>query len=61
MFDRVSDGEPPVVDTSIQLLKVMLTVYRPLREEEVSSATGLHLENAGIELLVDRCASFVEK
>jgi hypothetical protein len=45
----------------VQLLKVMLTAYRPLREEEVSSATGLSLEDAAIDLLIDRCASFVRK
>jgi hypothetical protein len=61
IFDKLRDGEPTVVEASVRLLKVMLTVYRPLREEEVSSATGLHLEDATIELLIDRCASFVKK
>jgi hypothetical protein len=45
----------------MRLLKVMLTVYRPLREAEVSSAIGLDLENIAIDSLVDRCASFVNK
>lgn len=61
IFDMIRDGEPAVVEASVRLLKVMLTVYRPLREEEVSSAIGLHLENAAIERLVDRCASFIKK
>jgi hypothetical protein len=39
----------------------MLTVYRPLKKEEVSSATGLALEDTAVELLVDRCASFVRE
>jgi hypothetical protein len=61
IFDKLREGEPAVVDACMRLLKVMLTVYRPLREEEVSSATGLLMEDIAIELLVDRCASFVRK
>jgi hypothetical protein len=38
---------------SIQLFKVMLIVYRPLREEEVSSATVLNLEDTTIKLLMN--------
>jgi hypothetical protein len=60
IFDKLREGEPAVVDASMRLLKVMLIVYRPLREEEVSSATGLP-ENVAIDLLVDQCASFVKK
>jgi hypothetical protein len=61
IFNKLREGEPAVVDSSMRLLKVMLTVYRPLRKEEVSSVTGLALEDTAIELLVDRCASFVRK
>jgi hypothetical protein len=60
-LDKLCDGERAVVEASIRLLKVMLTVYRPLREEEVSSATGLHWEDAMIETLIGRCNSFVKK
>ncbi|KAJ4383783.1 hypothetical protein N0V86_000626 [Didymella sp. IMI 355093] len=61
IFDKLREGERAVVEASVRLLQVMLTAYRPLREEEVSSATGLFLEDAAIDLLVDRCASFVRK
>lgn len=61
IFDKLREGERPVVEASVRLLQVMLTAYRPLREEEVSSATGLSLEHVPIDLLVDRCASFVRK
>ncbi|KAH5617544.1 hypothetical protein HBI23_254240 [Parastagonospora nodorum] len=61
IFDKLREGEPAVVEASVRLLKVMLSAYRPLREEEVSSATGLPLEDVEIDLLIDRCASFVRK
>ncbi|RAR13366.1 G-protein beta WD 40 repeat-containing protein [Stemphylium lycopersici] len=61
IFDKLREGERPVVEASVRLLQVMLTAYRPLREEEVSSATGLSLEHVPVDLLVDRCASFVRK
>jgi hypothetical protein len=53
MFDALREGEPAVVDACMRLLKVMLTVYRPLREEEVSSVSGLPFEDIAIKLLVD--------
>jgi hypothetical protein len=61
IFDKLREGERAVVEASVRLLQVMLTAYRPLREEEVSSATGLSFEDAVIDLLIDRCASFVRK
>lgn len=61
IFEKLCEGEPTIVKASVRLLKVMLTAYRPLREEEVSSASGLPPGSAEVDLLTDRCASFVRK
>jgi len=61
IFDELRGGEPAIVEACMRLLKVMLVVYRPLTREEVSSVTGLSLEEITIEMLVDRCASFIKE
>ncbi|KAF2278229.1 uncharacterized protein EI97DRAFT_414568 [Westerdykella ornata] len=61
IFAELRSGQPAVVAGCMRLLKVMLLVHRPLREEEVSSVTGWSSEEATVEDLVDRCASFVRK
>jgi hypothetical protein len=56
---QLNEGESAIVDGCMRILKVMLLVYRPLTIEEISSVTGLSGDDIPIEVLVDRCASFV--
>ena len=59
IFDELCKGKSTIVENSMRLLKAMLTVYRPLRGEEMDSAAGLHLNDAELNKLVDRCAPLV--
>ncbi|KAL2810360.1 hypothetical protein BJX63DRAFT_321531 [Aspergillus granulosus] len=43
----------------MRLLKAMMTVYRPLKVEEVASVIGLTDDKETIGALVDCCASFI--
>lgn len=61
IFAQISQGEEDIVKACMQLLKVMLLVFRPLREEEIMSVTGLSLDWITAEMLVERCASFIKK
>lgn len=62
-YDRVlnelNEGELPEVQKCMRLLKAMMTVYRPLKVEEVSSVIGLSDDEDIIRALVDCCASFI--
>ena len=60
MFSQLSSGQSTVVKGCIRLLKVMMLAYRPLNLEELGSVTGLSDGEVSIEVLVDRCASFVK-
>ena len=60
-FDELCKGKSTVVERSMRLLKVMLTVCRPLTGEEIESATGLRLGGAELDQLVDRCAPFITR
>ncbi|KAF3010020.1 hypothetical protein E8E13_011438 [Curvularia kusanoi] len=59
IFERLCEGEPGIVEASVRLLKVMLTAYRPIREEEVSSASGLLPGAAEIDLVIDSSVAAV--
>lgn len=61
IFDKLTKGKPNVVKSSMRLLKTMLSLYRPLREEELSSVTGLQAEDGTFDRLIDRCTSFIKK
>ncbi|CBF86026.1 hypothetical protein AN2021.2 [Aspergillus nidulans FGSC A4] len=63
LYDRVlnqlNEGELAEVQKCMRLLKAMMTVYRPLKVEEVASVIGLTDEEDTIRALVDCCASFI--
>ena len=61
IFSQLSKGKSAVVEQCMQLLKVMLVVYRPLTIEEIGSVIGLSNDKVAIEALVDQCTSFVKK
>jgi ATP:corrinoid adenosyltransferase len=56
---QLCEGELYVVTGCVRLLKVMMLTYRPLNVCEVSSVSGLSEEELSTDMLVDRCASFV--
>jgi hypothetical protein len=58
ILQHINKGSSSDVEGCMQLLKVMLLVYRPLRLEEIPSVTG---RSDNTQALVDRCASFVRK
>jgi hypothetical protein len=60
-FDELREAKSTVVAKAMGLLKAMLTIYRPLTGEEIESATGLHLNHAELDQLVDRCAPFITR
>ncbi|KAJ5419723.1 uncharacterized protein N7487_003273 [Penicillium crustosum] len=59
ILNQLSKGEPDDVYKCMRLLKAMILAYRPLKMEEVPSVTGLTNEDDAIQMLVNRCASFV--
>ncbi|KAL3455860.1 hypothetical protein BJX64DRAFT_294641 [Aspergillus heterothallicus] len=59
VLNQLNEGEEAEVKKCMRLLKAMMTVYRPLRVEEVPSVIGLTDEEDMIRALVDCCASFI--
>jgi hypothetical protein len=59
ILNQLSEGEPDDVYKCMRLLKAMILAYRPLKVEEVPSVTGLTNKDDDIEVLVNRCASFL--
>ncbi|KAJ5698118.1 G-protein beta WD- 40 repeats containing protein [Penicillium macrosclerotiorum] len=63
-YDRIlhqlNNSEPHIARQHMRLLKAMTLAYRPLKVQEVPSVTGLTSEDDIIEVLVDRCASFIK-
>ncbi|KAJ6065290.1 G-protein beta WD- 40 repeats containing protein [Penicillium canescens] len=59
ILNQLSEGEPDDVYKCMRLLKAMMLAYRPLKVEEVPSVAGLTSEDDNIEVLVNRCASFL--
>ncbi|KAJ5207896.1 hypothetical protein N7449_002275 [Penicillium cf. viridicatum] len=59
ILNQLSEGEPDDVYKCMRLLKAMILAYRPLKMEEVPSVTSLTNEDDAIQMLVNRCASFV--
>jgi hypothetical protein len=60
VFNQLSKGELAVVKGCMRLLKVMMLAYRPLNMAEVGNMTGLSDQLVTVEVLVDRCASFIK-
>ncbi|KAJ5455936.1 uncharacterized protein N7458_004200 [Penicillium daleae] len=60
IFSQLTQGERGDVQRYIRLLKVIILVYRPLKVEEVNSASGLTNKGDSNRALVDRCASFIK-
>ncbi|KAB8070013.1 WD40-repeat-containing domain protein [Aspergillus leporis] len=59
VLNQLNEGERAEVQKCMRLLKAMMTVYRPLKVEEVPSVIGLTNEEDTIRALVDCCASFI--
>ncbi|CAI7600497.1 unnamed protein product [Penicillium discolor] len=59
VLTQLNEGERDEVQKCMRLLKAMMTVYRPLKVEEVPSVIGLTDEEDTIRVLVDCCASFI--
>ncbi|KAJ5185280.1 hypothetical protein N7472_010120 [Penicillium cf. griseofulvum] len=59
VLNQLNEGELAEVQKYMRLLKAMMTVYRPLKVEEVASVIGLTDEEDTIRALVDCCASFI--
>ncbi|PGH06950.1 hypothetical protein AJ80_08082 [Polytolypa hystricis UAMH7299] len=59
VLNQLNEGELAEVQKCMRLLKAMMTVYRPLKVEEVASVIGLTDEEDTIRALVDCCASFI--
>ncbi|KAJ5990302.1 hypothetical protein N7522_010509 [Penicillium canescens] len=59
VLNQLNEGELAEVQKCMRLLKAMMTVYRPLKVEEVASVIGLTHEEDTIRALVDCCASFI--
>ncbi|KAF5856759.1 hypothetical protein ETB97_006748 [Aspergillus alliaceus] len=59
VLNQLNEGERAEVQKCMRLLKAMMTVYRPLKVEEVPSVIGLTDEEDTIRALVDCCASFI--
>ncbi|KAL5335585.1 WD40-repeat-containing domain protein [Aspergillus crustosus] len=59
VLNQLNEGNLVEVQKCMRLLKAMMTVYRPLRVEEVPSVIGLSDEEDAIRALVDCCASFI--
>ncbi|KAL4865206.1 hypothetical protein BDV12DRAFT_200398 [Aspergillus spectabilis] len=59
VLNQLNEGEQAEVQKCMRLLKAMMTVYRPLKVEEVPSVIGLTDEEDTIRALVDCCASFI--
>ncbi|CAI6095943.1 unnamed protein product [Clonostachys chloroleuca] len=59
VLSQLNQGEPTEVQKCMRLLKAMMTVYRPLKVEEVAGVIGLTDEEETIRALVDCCASFI--
>ncbi|GFF65994.1 vegetative incompatibility protein HET-E-1 [Aspergillus lentulus] len=59
VLNQLNEGELAEVQKCMRLLKAMMTVYRPLKVEEVASVIGLTDEEDAIRALVDCCASFI--
>ncbi|KAI6778215.1 uncharacterized protein J7T54_004110 [Emericellopsis cladophorae] len=59
VLSQLNQGEPAEVQKCMRLLKAMMTVYRPLKVEEVASVIGLTDEEETIRALVDCCASLI--
>ncbi|KAJ0413981.1 quinon protein alcohol dehydrogenase-like superfamily [Aspergillus carlsbadensis] len=59
VLNQLNEGEVAEVQKCMRLLKAMMTVYRPLKVEEVASVIGLAEEEDTIRALVDCCASFI--
>ncbi|KAF7524995.1 hypothetical protein PCG10_005346 [Penicillium crustosum] len=59
ILNQLNEGERDEVQKCMRLLKAMMTVYRPLKVEEVPSVIGLTDEEDTIRVLVDCCASFI--
>ncbi|KAK2470174.1 hypothetical protein H9L39_18322 [Fusarium oxysporum f. sp. albedinis] len=59
VLSQLNQGEPAEVQKCMRLLKAMMTVYRPLKVEEVAGVIGLTDEEETIRALVDCCASFI--
>jgi hypothetical protein len=59
VLNQLNEGEPAEVQKCMRLLKAMMTVYRPLKVDDVPSVIGLTDEEDTIRALVDCCASFI--
>ncbi|KAJ5668367.1 uncharacterized protein N7477_006937 [Penicillium maclennaniae] len=59
VLNQLNEGELAEVQKCMRLLKAMMTVYRPLKVEEVASVIGLSDDEDTIRALVDCCASFI--
>jgi hypothetical protein len=59
ILNQLNEGERGEVQKCMRLLKAMMTVYRPLKVEEVPSVIGLSDEEDTIRALVECCASFI--
>ncbi|KAI9039276.1 uncharacterized protein KD926_009718 [Aspergillus affinis] len=59
VLNQLNEGERAEVQKCMRLLKAMMTVYRPLKVEEVPSVIGLTDKEDTIRALVDCCASFI--
>ncbi|KAK6507931.1 hypothetical protein TWF481_006351 [Arthrobotrys musiformis] len=58
---QISSGEPKIVEDCIRLLSAVALAFRPLNPWEMESISGLDFSSEGItlEMLLDRCTSFI--
>ena len=57
---QLSKGDLALAKGCMRLLKVMMLAYRPMSKAELLSVSGLSNGSVPVEVLVDRCASFVK-
>lgn len=60
-FTELCYGKRRVMQGCIHLLKVMMLTFQPLNVHEVSNVAGLPDDQSYLQMLIDRCASFVQK
>ncbi|KAF3010002.1 hypothetical protein E8E13_011392 [Curvularia kusanoi] len=59
--DLALEEDPDIVEENVRFLKTVLTVYHPVKQDEILSAIGLQIDDKRMGRLVERCASFITK
>ncbi|KAF3935133.1 hypothetical protein ABW20_dc0102432 [Dactylellina cionopaga] len=60
MLNQLILGDSDIAKGCMRLLKVMLLTYRPLNVAEVGSVSGISDTWFTVDMLIDRCASFIK-